>query len=49
MDVVERSIASAKNCSQEESNGDWDVFTSMEGERREAGDENCVLHEEEHV
>ena len=28
---------------QEESSGDWDVFTLMEGERREAGDENHVV------
>jgi hypothetical protein len=28
---------------QEESRGDRDVFTSMEGERREAGDENEIV------
>lgn len=28
---------------QEESSGDRDVFTSMEGDRREAGDENDVV------
>lgn len=28
---------------QEESSGDRDVFTAMQGERREAGDENCVV------
>lgn len=33
---VEHSIG------QEESSGDRDVFTSMEGDRREAGDENDV-------
>jgi hypothetical protein len=28
---------------QEEYRGDRDVFTEMQGERREAGDENCVV------
>lgn len=28
---------------QEESSGDREVFTAMEGDRREAGDENCVM------
>lgn len=28
---------------QEESSGDRDVFTAMDGDRSEAGDENCVL------
>jgi hypothetical protein len=33
-----------ENClGQEESAGDRDVFTIMEGERREAGDENDVV------
>jgi hypothetical protein len=37
------SMGEELSLGQEESSGDRDVFTLMEGERREAGDENHVM------